>query len=76
MHPESSSVVIQADVHDAKLQSNVQHVSGDSREGMQLPDMVEVKRGDPQEDFAMDTDRTTRHQDLSGKSSRNPVGLG
>ena len=56
---ESSSVDIQVNIHDTKEQSNVQHVPGNSREATQLPDMAEDKRGDPQEDFDMDTNRPT-----------------
>ncbi len=56
-HSEFSSVVMQVDVHNAKGQSNVQHVSACSREGIQLADMAKDKHGDPQDEFAMDTDR-------------------
>ncbi len=52
---DSQSVVIQVDDLNAKGQSIVQHVSGDSREATQLSDMAKDKRVNPQEEFAMDT---------------------
>ena len=62
MHSESSSLVIQVDVHDAKDQPDVQHVSGDN------PDTAEDNGGAPQENFAMDTDRPMDCQDSGGQS--------
>ena len=53
---DSPSVVIQVDAHNAKGQSNVQHVSGDPHEGTQLANTANEKRVetvDPQEELAI-----------------------
>ncbi len=42
MLPDSPSVVIQVDIHNAKGKSNVQHVSGDPHEAAQLVDTAKM----------------------------------